>query len=199
MTEPTTKQVQRWNQSYQNAQLMRDKLMDLYVPIRIATALSKNSNDDFKLLIVNDFDNWRIDVLAGKHDEELKAIRGLGPNGIAQLKHGLRKNRPGTQFPEPENHYSTSPSPASKAEATVKPNGVSYSIHVDNVHNAVALSWLASVFDDQGVYDMALDSLSMLLHHIAEGYYPEQSTPEADKLAIQSMERLIEKIRKANQ
>lgn len=141
---------------------------------------------------IANFDAWATSVLSGEKDEELWSRRQIGPVCIENIKRALRSSR---GLPEPA---SPAPSTASKAE-TVKPNGVSYSIHVDNVHNAVALSWIASVLNERGVYDTALESLAMIVDYIMEQYHVEQSAPEADEQAIHSMERLIDKIRKANQ
>ena len=147
---------------------------------------------------IANFDAWATSVLTGERDDELWARRQIGPVAIQNIKRALRVSR---GLPEPApSPAQPQPGPASKAnKKAAKPSGVSFSIHVDNVHNAVALSWIASALDEQSVYDTALESLAMIVDYITEQYHAEQSTPGADKQAITSMERLIDTIRKANQ
>ena len=74
----------------------------------------------------------------------------------------------------------------------------SYSIHTDNVHVATALSELAAFMnDDTLAFGTVIRALTMAINSMTEGYEPQCSTPEDDRVLVAGMKQLLEKIDEA--
>lgn len=201
MATLTQEEIKTLQRQVKEFRLMRNKLMDLHIPIRVATAITQHGTSELKYALVSDFDQWSADVLAGKYDEELSAIRNIGPRGISQLKDNLRKIKPGTCFPKPEDHIAPPPAqpqpgPASKENKIAgKPSGVSFSIHVSDPYHAAALGHIADMLDGQIADRLVVEWLAYILDHFVDSNCVWDTEDDAVDGLIQAMEKTIKFLR----
>jgi hypothetical protein len=130
---------------------VRNVLIGFNVPTKVSATIGRYGSDALHKEILGNTTQWISDVVSGKYDVISLGVKGIGPTQYRKLVEALR-NIPPAQ-----------PSPASKAEATVKPNGVSYSIHVDNANYAAALMRVASVMADRMVGTDEAEALAYIL------------------------------------